>query len=193
MPAWKPIIGLSFQPDEFAAYCGSLHFATWRPSFVVLHNTFIPCLADRPNGLSKQHILGLQAYYRDTMKWSAGPHLFIDDRQIWVFTPLTTSGVHSPSWNKVSWGVEMLGNYDAEEFNSGRGLKVQHNTVAALGALYETLGIEATDSSLRLHKQDPLTTHKNCPGKNVMKDSIIEKVRDAMISPDRGEHTFASA
>jgi N-acetylmuramoyl-L-alanine amidase CwlA len=188
MPAWKPIVGLSFQPDEFANYCNTLHFTTWRPSFIVLHNTYNPDLASRPNGLTKQNILDLEVYYRDIMKWSAGPHLFVDDHQIWVFTPLTTSGVHSPSWNNVSWGVEMLGDYNKEAFDSGRGLAVQNNAVAALRILYSTLGIEVTDKTLRLHKEDPLTTHKNCPGKNVIKKEVINKVKSSIVALNKGEH-----
>ena len=108
---WKPIVGLSFSPADFDRYCHSLTWNAWRPSFIVLHNTGSPTLAQRPEGFTKVHIDNLVGYYRDTQKWSAGPHLFIDDKQIWVFTPLTMSGVHSPSWNKVSLGIEMLGDY----------------------------------------------------------------------------------
>src|ERR1700759_5615054 len=127
MPNWKPIVGQTFDQDQFKAYCSGLVWSSWRPSFVVLHNTGAPSLAQRPNGISKANIDNLVGYYRDTNGWSAGPHLFVDDRQIWVFTPLTTSGVHSPSWNAVSLGVEMLGDYESEAFDSGRGLLVQQN------------------------------------------------------------------
>lgn len=191
MPTWKPIVGLNFQPDEFAAYCQSLHWTSWRPSFIVLHNTGEPSLADRPDGLTKQHIRGLEIYYRDTMHWSAGPHLFVDDKQIWVFTPLTTSGVHSPSWNAVSWGVEMLGNYDNEKFESGRGLNVHHNAVAALSILTSTLGLDP--DTMRLHREDPKTDHKHCPGANVAKAEIIAEVKAAVLQLHDGEHLPAIA
>jgi N-acetylmuramoyl-L-alanine amidase len=92
----------------------------------------------------------------------AGPHLFVDDKQIWVFTPLTLSGTHSPSWNKVAIGVEILGDYDKDAFNSGRGLKVQKDATAAIATLSAMLGVEP--DTMRLHKEDPLTTHA-CPGK----------------------------
>jgi hypothetical protein len=189
MPTWKPIIGQSFQPHEFADYCQTLHWPTWRPSFIVLHNTGVPKLADRPKGLSKSNIQDLVSYYRDDQHWSAGPHLFIDDHQIWVFTPLTTPGVHSPSWNAVSLGVEMLGDYDTEPFNSGRGLAVHKNAVAALSILCSTLGIDP--ATIRLHKEDPKTTHK-CPGKNVVKAKIIAEVQTALITLHDGEHNVTA-
>ena len=190
MSKWKPILGSSFQPDEFEAYCQTLHWTSWRPSFIVLHNTSVPSLAQRPNGLTKQHILDLEKYYRDDQHWSAGPHLFVDDRQIWVFTPLTTSGVHSPSWNSVALGVEMLGEYETEAFDSGRGLAVQRNAVAALSILCRTLGFDP--ATIRLHKEDPKTTHKGCPGKHVVKSNIIREVTEALHSANPGEHHFAA-
>ncbi|HEX3555682.1 MAG TPA: peptidoglycan recognition family protein [Thermoanaerobaculia bacterium] len=187
MPGWKGIVGASFNPDEFDAYCHTLQWLAWRPSFIVLHNTGAPSLAQRPNGLSKKNIQSLEAFYRDEQKWSAGPHLFVDDKQIWVFTPLTVSGVHSPSWNQVALGVEMLGDYEKESFDSGRGLKVRKNAVAALATLSAVLGFDS--QTLRLHREDPLTTHA-CPGKNVRKLEVIQEVQDLILARHPGEHAL---
>jgi len=185
MPGWKGIVGESFTPDAFDAYCHSLQWSAWRPTFVVLHNTAIPSLAQRPAGLTRRHLANLEAYYRDKQGWKAGPHLFIDDRQIWVFTPLTVSGTHSPSWNKLALGVEMLGDFASEAFTSGRGLAVRKNTIAALGTLHAVLGLDA--KTMRLHKEDPLTTHK-CPGKNVRKGDVVREIMDLLAARHAGEH-----
>lgn len=185
MLEWKGIVGNAYSPDGFDSYCHALTWSGWRPSFIVLHNTASPTLAQRPNGFTKQHILNLEGYYRDTMHWSAGPHLFVDDRQIWVFTPLTMSGVHSPSYNKLALGVEMLGDYDKDEFDSGRGAKVRNNAVAAIATLSAVLGIDP--DTMRLHKEDPLTTHA-CPGKKVSKPKFIQAVKDLMSERHGGEH-----
>src|SRR6476469_2470760 len=142
MADWKGIVGQSFSPTDFDIYCHDLQWLAWRPSFIVLHNTAIPSLAQRPNGLTRQHIQGLESFYRDTQKWKDGPHLFIDDKQICVFTPLTLSGTHSPSWNKLALGFEMLGNYESESFNTGRGLKVCKNVLAAIATLSGVLGLD---------------------------------------------------
>lgn len=187
MPGWKGIVGESFTPDQFDDYCHTLQWVAWRPSFIVLHNTAIPSLAQRPSGLTKKHIQNLEAFYRDKQKWKAGPHLFIDDKQIWVFTPLTVSGTHSPSWNKVALGIEMLGDYERESFDSGRGLKVRENAVAAMATLCAILGIDI--NTLRLHYEDTLTTHK-CPGKNVRKLEVIQQVQDLIVSRHAGDHSI---
>jgi hypothetical protein len=110
---------------------------------------------------------------------------FIDDKQIWVFTPLTVSGTHSPSWNKLALGIEMLGDYDKEAFDTGRGLKVQQNAVAAIATLSAVLGLDP--ATMRLHREDPLTTHA-CPGKNVRKLKVIQDVHDLLTSRHAGEH-----
>ena len=185
MADWKGIVGKSFSAETFDDYCHTLAWTAWRPSFVVLHNTAIPSLAQRPNGLTETHIKNLEAFYRDTQKWKAGPHLFVDDRQIWVFTPLTVSGTHSPSWNKIALGIGMLGDFEQEAFDSGRGAQVRANAVAALATLSAILGIDP--QTMRIHREDPLTTHA-CPGKNVRKLDIIQAVQQLMTERHAGDH-----
>ncbi len=185
MPNWKGIVGIAHAPDAFDSYCHSLSWTQWRPSFVALHNTGAPSLAQRPNGFTQQHMANFVTFYRDTRKWSAGPHLFVDDKQIWVFTPLTVSGVHSPSWNKIALGVEMLGNYETDAFEKGRGKLVRDNTVAAIATLSAVLGLDP--DAMRLHKEDPATTHA-CPGKNVDKAKMIQAVKDLMAKRHAGDH-----
>lgn len=185
MPTWKGIVGKAFDTTVFDAYCRGLQWSSWRPSFIVLHNTATPTLAQRPNGFTAQRIKNLEAYYRDTQKWSAGPHLFVDDRQIWAFTPLTVSGVHSPSWNKVALGAEMLGDYESDAFSTDRGLSVRKNTVSALATLCAILGL--APNTMRLHREDPATTHA-CPGRNVRKLEVIQEVEDLMQQRHPGDH-----
>lgn len=152
---------------------------------MVLHNTYAPTLVQRPIGFTKQHLLNLENFFKGK-GWSAGPHLFIDDHKIHVFTPLTVSGVHSPSWNKQAIGVEMLGDYEKELFATGRGKFVRENTVAAIATLSAVLGIDP--GTMRLHKEDKLTSHKTCPGKNVLKAEIIAEVKALMASRHPGDH-----
>jgi hypothetical protein len=187
--AWKGIVGKSFSPESFETYCEALTWSAWRPKFIALHNTGVPSLAQRPQGFTRTHIANLEAYYRDNRKWSAGPHLFVDDKQIWVFTPLTVSGVHSPSWNSIALGLEMLGDYDKDSFDSGRGAAVRDNAVAAMATLSAVLGLDP--ATMRLHREDPATTHA-CPGKNVRKLDVIQRVQEAMVQEAR-EHSLHEA
>ena len=157
------IVGRSFTQAQFADYVRDLKLgsAGWKPSFIVRHNTGSPTLAQRPEGLTAQHIQNLKSYY-EGLGWHAGPHLFVDDHQIWAFSTLLHPGVHSPAWNSVSFGVEQLGDFGPEDYNSGRGLAVQKNAIAALAVLSHFAGIDS--HSMRDHREDPLTSHRDCPG-----------------------------
>ncbi len=184
---WRGIVGKSCSPGEFAAHVDQLTWSTWKPQFIVVHNTAAPNLASRPNGLTFQQIKNLEAYYRDDQKWAAGPHLFIDDRQIWLFTPLTVQGTHSPSWNSKAIGIEMLGDYDTESFTEGRGLKVRELTTWAIGKLSVKLGFKP--DAWKFHVEDPKTTH-DCPGKNARAQRAlmireVERDMQPMIAPPR--------
>lgn len=185
MAKWKGIVGKSFTPQEFDAYCHGLKWQAWRPSFIVLHNTYAPTMVQRPVGFTYQHLLNLENFFKGK-GWSAGPHLFIDDHKIHVFTDLTVSGVHSPSWNKQAIGIEMLGDFEKEAFNEGRGLAVQNNTVAAIATLSAVLGLDP--DTMKLHREDKATSHTTCPGKNVVKLEVLAKVKLLLADRHPGEH-----
>jgi len=181
MPAWKGIVGESFSPSDFAVYVDSVNFTTWRPQFVVLHNTAVPTFIDWHNVPGDQRMRGLEHYYRDVQQWSAGPHLFVADDRIWVFTPLNTPGVHSPSWNAIAWGVELVGDYSTEQLTPA----LRDNAVSALAIIHAAIGLDP--HTLRLHKEDPKTTH-NCPGKNIVKADMVNWVVDKLSQTSPGEH-----
>lgn len=84
----------------------------------------------------------------------------------------------------------MLGDYDRDDFDTGRGLKVQRNAVAAIATLTAILGIEP--DTMKLHKEDPLTTHA-CPGRHVIKNKFIQAVKDLMEERHPGEHLATPA
>jgi N-acetylmuramoyl-L-alanine amidase len=169
--SWKGIEGRAFSPHGFDQHVGRIALLHWKPEFVVLHNTGVPKLSEWHKTSGATRMKNLEHYYRDTMKWSGGPHLFVADDYIWAFTHLNVPGTHSPSWNRVAWGVEMVGDYDSEALNS----HVRANTIRALAALHLKAGLDP--GTLRLHKEDPQTTHKHCPGKHVSKGDIVHAVR----------------
>lgn len=181
MPAWKGIVGKSFTAEQFADHVAGLSFSAWRPSFIVLHNTGAPTFAQWHCVSGAQRMQNLECYYRDAQKWSAGPHLFIADDFIWVFTALTMPGIHSPSWNHVSWGVELVGDYSVEVMDP----RLKANAISALATLHGALGLDP--STVRLHREDPLTTHI-CPGNLVSKPDMITQLTAKLTELFPGEH-----
>jgi hypothetical protein len=184
VPPWKGIVGCGFTAADFPKYVSAIQLDIWRPEFVVVHNTQLPTLAGWHKKPAEQHLEDLQNYYRDQMHWSAGPHLFVADDLIWVFTALNTPGVHSPSWNAISWGVELVGDYDLEPLSEG----TRENAVTALASLHALAGLDP--QGMRIHKEDQKTTHTYCPGKNIVKADFIHWTAERLAQ--MGSHAHAS-
>jgi hypothetical protein len=182
MPPWKPIVGKPFTAPDFRKYVAKQSFMTWRPRFVVVHNTAIPSFAKWHDYTGEQRMRGLEHFYRDERGWSAGPHLFVADDFIWVFTPLITSGVHSPSWNSFSWGVEVVGDYETEALSP----PVEANVIDAIATLHAAAGLDP--QGMRAHREDPLTTHQ-CPGRHLDVAHLRDQVRAELARRIEGDHT----
>lgn len=166
----------SFSQEAFREYVQGLDRAgnLFEAKGIVLHNTAIPNLRRWITGPpAEQWLVNLEKYYQFKKKWSGCPHLFVDHERIHVLNSLSVSGVHSPSFNRTHFGVEMVGDYAREEFDSGDGALVRDNTISALATLCEFGGL--TESKIVLHKEDPRTSH-DCPGKNVRKQDILYRV-----------------
>jgi hypothetical protein len=177
------IVNRFFKCDQsLCDYVQAIDLSQWSPSFVVLHNTSIPSIAQRPNGFTSQHMINFCQYYSG-MDWHAGPHAFVDQNGVWIFSPLSAPGVHSPSFNRISWGIEQLGEFDNEPYDSGPGAAIRDNAVFLMAALHVKAGLDS--HTLRFHKEDPKTTHKDCPGRNCQKEDVIQRVHDRILEMTR--------
>lgn len=177
--SWAGGFKQSWDVNHFAdlkAYLSNLQW-TWRPSFIVLHNTGTPTLVRwrQTDELDRQK--NLEHYYRDQQGWEGGPHFFVSPTRILQGTPANLPGRHSPSWNHCTIGIEMAGDYDVEPFDPD----VKRNAVVLMAMLHSQLGLDPADyklgvRGLHFHKEDVKTQHKRCPGKNVDKPSLIKAV-----------------
>jgi N-acetylmuramoyl-L-alanine amidase len=170
-------VGKKWTPAELRTYLGTLQKPVWARS-ITLHHTGVPSLDQRPQGFKDNHIKNIKDYYAVTMKWKAGPHLFIDDDEIFGMSSLLSQGTHAKSFNKSSIGIEVLGNYDVETPNAGRGLACWQTAAAASRALLDWLGLEINVMNVNFHRDDPKTT-KTCPGSKVEKSWVLELIRAA--------------
>lgn len=173
-----PAVKKFYTIAEFEARMKDFEKGSWQPQFIVLHNTAVPTLADWPKVIGTLRMAGLENYYKNDQKWSGGPHLFVAPEGVWEFNDLRQPGVHSPSWNRIALGVEMVGDFDHESFASGAGLLVRSNAVRAVAALSLAYGLDT--STMRLHREDPQTTH-HCPGNNVIKAQFIAEAHAAKL------------
>lgn len=174
---WIPIDGRGLTLSQTQIHIDGLDWRPWKPSGMTLHNTAAPRLDQWHAENAAQRIENLVNYFRNERGWSSGPHAFIDDNRIWLFTPFNQKGTHSPSWNGTRLGIEMVGDFNSEDDDSGRGLLVKQNTVALFAMIHARLGIDP--DTIKLHKEDPKTTH-DCPGRDIDKAEFIDAVKEYM-------------
>lgn len=172
---WKDFDPTPYSREAFAAHVAKLHWTDWKPQGICLHNTAAPTLKQwvESGPAHDARIRNLQAYYEQQQGWHQGPHLFISRNWINGFSSMLEPGVHSRCFNATHIGIEMVGDYNAEEFNSGDGALVRDNAVFALATLFKAIGVNP--STLLFHVDCKIDNH-DCPGKNVHKGDMIGRV-----------------
>jgi len=175
-------VGKVWAVDSFTAYLNTIQKPSWCKA-ICIHHTAAPSLSQRPKGLQAFHIENMKSFYKDTKGWSAGPHLFTDEDQIYGMTPLTDKGVHAASFNSYSIGIEVLGDYDSEACDKGRGLDCWKTTAATVKALANWLEIPINSRTILFHRDDP-KTNKTCPGTRVQKNWFLNMVNDNNVATE---------
>lgn len=170
---------------EFEAYIDGLKFDKgWRPAFPTLHNTGVPSLTQwLAYGPSVEERWGanLNRYYQG-LGWHAGPHLVCCPDYIWILCDPEADGVSVSCWNRMTFGIEMVGNYEVggDDPTTGEGAKVIENAIAALSILTRKLGWSIGNmvrgiGGLHFHKECLRDGHP-CPGSRVDKADILRRV-----------------
>jgi len=179
------LVGQVWDEQAFYAYCQSIAAKLGWAQGVTLHHTAYPHLEMRPKGFTAKHMRNLYHYYAKQKGWSAGPHLFTDEDQIWGMSSLARRGVHAVAFNRSHIGIEALGDFDyKDDPRSGRGAQVWSMTFHATAAILKAMGKEPNNRTITFHREDP-KTRKTCPGKKVSKEWVINNVRALM----RGQNT----
>ncbi len=181
-------VGKVWTPASLEEYLKTRKKPNWATS-VTIHHTAAPSLAQRPNGFTIQHIINMQSFYQKPKDqggqgWTSGPHLFIDDDQIFGMCDLSARGIHAASFNSSSIGIEVLGFYDknVEDPKSGRGLACWKNTAATVKVLLDWLELKPTADTVKFHRDDP-KTKKTCPGTAVEKSWFLNLIPKPLPMP----------
>lgn len=182
---WRGFDPTAYTRETFAKRVDRLPAMPWCKG-ITLHNTAAPTLAQwaESGPAHAARLRNLQHYYEQQRGWHAGPHLFVSRNFINGFSDLTRPGVHSRCFNSTHIGIEMVGDFAREQFDSGDGAKVRDNAVFAMAVLFRKLGL-TPERNLTFHKECKLDNH-DCPGRLVRKDDIIARVRRQMDELDGG-------
>lgn len=172
---------------EFTDYVKTKNFGKLPPNEIVVHHTAVPT-KEQWRGVSS--IDAIKRYYENTKKWSAGPHLFIAEDGIWLFTDMYNVGIHAGPGNaewlsngKVirghnvpggkllaySIGIEVVGSYDKEVWSG----ETKLNAIHAIKTLKGHLRIP--DIKLTFHRD---YMPKSCPGWAITKTWLMNELKD---------------
>jgi len=167
------IINKCLQLDEFKKYVDTYIFTRPVPNKLVIHHTYIPTKSQW-NG---QHSIdGLKRYY-ERKGWRAGPHLFVAEDGIWLFSPMNKMGIHAGSGNWRSIGIEVVGNYDTEKWSG----KTKENALGVIKAL--TNKLKLNKEKIRFHRD--YSKYKSCPGHAITKEWLYQELEEETL-PDWG-------
>lgn len=203
-------IGQALDRDGFSAYVARYNFGPIPPDYVVIHSTEIPPASwapleghanwdDNESGLSdlqirtkrKAQLDGLMHYYSSVVKnpdgsigWPSGPHLFIDERWIWLFTPMNTIGVHAAEGNSYtdkaglhySIGVEVVGYYEHTAWPAPVAANVAH-AVATLKQWLQTFDFIAGPWAGKISRHADYNKPE-CPGSIITPSFYLPLFRD---------------
>lgn len=179
------ILGLKLSLPDFVNYAKGFTYGKVPPTSLVIHHTWSPTKAQWEGAKS---IGGLKSYY-EGKGWSAGPHLFVAEEGVWLFTPMNEVGIHADAGNATwtllgkdytgfrgpwgsklkscSIGIEVVGDYDLEKWSG----ETKANALGAIKCLMDTLGI-GTDKVFFHRDFSP----KTCPGSSITKDWLFAEL-----------------
>jgi len=157
------IINRLLTPDEFKEYVENKFFGYFPANKIILHHTYVP---NQAQWKGRDTILAMKRYY-ESKRWRSGPHLYIAQEGIWLFSDMRKNGTHAGSGNWRSIGIEMVGDFQ-EKLPTG---KVWANTKFAIKTLNKKLKLK--DDAIRFHREYSAT---DCPGKAIDKKWAIREI-----------------
>ena len=198
-------IGQALTRQAFALYVAGYDFGPIPPGYIVFHHTAIPSTIAAPwpadtaqwdaheAGLNEAQIkakrlaqLGkIRDFYAKEKGWDRGPHLFVDDKYIYLFTPMAEIGIHAAAGNsthvngklKYSIGIECVGYHEKVQWSAAVARNVGF-AAATLQRRLKTFELRggAPWSDLNSHRQ---FNKPSCPGAAITEQFYVKVCQDA--------------
>ncbi len=195
---WPGFDGKPYNRQQLDTHIRATDFSKWRrrngaigkPLYIVMHNTSEPTI-ELWMGWSvekrQQYIHNVQDYYQHKLGWNAGPHFFVPptpDPCAFGFSDLGTSGVHASCFNSDAIGIEHVGEFNKEAYDTGPGAIVRDNGIYLMALLHNRLGLQPEPyaygvKGLHFHVECARDNH-DCPGSHVHKADVIARIKAEM-------------
>lgn len=198
-------LGQALDRAEFARYVNTYDFGTIPPAYIVFHHTAIPSTIAAPwpadtaqwdaheAGLDEAQIKAkrlaqlakIRDFYAKEKGWDRGPHLFVDDKYIYLFTPMAEIGIHAAAGNsthvygklKYSIGIECVGYHEKVQWSAAVARNVGF-AAATLQRRLKTFELRAGApwSDLNSHRQ---FNKPSCPGAAITEAYYVRVCQEA--------------
>ena len=157
------IINRCLSVEDFRQYIKEYYFGSEPANKLVIHHTWKPTQATWGG---QKSIDGMKRYY-EGKGWNAGPHLFIAEEGIWLFSPMRKDGIHTAGLNHRSIGIEVVGDYDNELWSGS----IKTNALNAIDILMKALNLTTKD--IYFHRD---VSSKTCPGLAITKEWLFSQL-----------------
>ena len=164
------IIGRRLSLHEFQDYVRDFDFGPKLPNKLVLHHTWRPT---KEGWAGEQSIQSLKAYY-EKKEWPAGPHLFVAEDGIWLFSTMAKDGIHAGQLNPFSIGIEIVGDYDNTIWEG----QTRYHALGVLTVLMDRLNLQR--NQIFFHRD---VSAKTCPGTAITKEWLFAELDNYHILP----------
>ncbi len=164
------ILNLCLTLPEFQNYVHDFNFGPKLPDKLVIHHTWRPT---KVQWQGKRTMLGLKRFY-EGKGWKAGPHLFVAEDGLWLFSPMNHDGVHAGKLNRLSIGIEVVGDYDRELWSGN----TKNLALGGIKCLMSRLAIGGPN--LFFHRD---VSPKTCPGKAITKEWLFGELKKYRLRP----------
>jgi hypothetical protein len=164
------VIGRRLSIHEFRDYVSSFDFGPQKPDKLVVHHTWRPT---KEGWDGERTIQGLKNYY-EGKGWPAGPHLFVAEDGIWLFSSMRHDGIHAGTLNTLSVGIEVVGDYDNQVWDG----QTKYHALGVIKVLSDHLSIPR--DHIFFHRD---ASSKSCPGNAITKEWIFAELDTYRILP----------
>lgn len=158
------IINRCLTVREFEDYIENYYFGVQPANRLVIHHTWRPTSVQWQGQIS---INILKAYY-EKKGWPAGPHVFVAEDGIWLFSPMNKDGIHAAAFNHRTIGIEVVGDYDNQVWSGS----TKNNALGAIKALMKKLSLNESD--ILFHRD---SSQKTCPGTAITKQWLFGELK----------------
>jgi N-acetylmuramoyl-L-alanine amidase CwlA len=153
-----------FSIKEFEEYVDKYRFGILPANKLILHHTFRP---SKKQWNGKHTMDGLKSYY-EKKGWRSGPHIFVAEDGIWLFSPMNRNGTHAGIGNLRSIGIEVVGDYDVEKWSGN----TKKNALSTISILMKRLDIDT--GNVKFHRD--FSKYKTCPGAAITKEWLFREL-----------------